>query len=77
MTAEKNSIVENITEAPLVDPAKRELVPRLKEILTEWYDMYKNQESGLMDDRAIAKFIHGATKSPCQKDDNNVKSILA
>ena len=77
LTAEKNSIVENITEAPLVDPAKRELVPRLREILTEWYDMYKNQETGLMDDRAIAKFIHGATKSPCQKDDNNVKSILA
>ena len=49
LTAEKLSIVENITELPLVDAMTKQLVPRAIEIFSEWYDLYKNQESGMMD----------------------------
>ena len=42
LTAEKLSIVENVTEMPLVDPVTKQLVPRAIEIFSEWYDLYKD-----------------------------------
>ena len=49
LTAQKLSIVENVVEVPLVDRAAGVLVPRAKEIFTEWYEIYKNKETGKMD----------------------------
>jgi len=77
LTAEKLSIVENIVEAPLVDVQKGCLVPRAVEIFTEWYDIYKNEETGLMDAAHVAKFIAGATKQECDGNDNRVQGILS
>jgi len=77
LTAEKLSIVENIVEAPLVDFQKGCLVPRAVEIFTEWYDIYKNEETGLMDAAHVAKFIAGATKQECDANDNRVQGILS
>ena len=76
LTAEKLSIPEVIPEAPLCDLRARELVPRAKEIFSEWYDKYKDKGSGLMDNAAISRFIYGSTKTPCPKDDQRVKNII-
>lgn len=76
LTAEKLSITEAVTEVPIVDRAKQCLVPRAVELFSEWYDIYKNQETGLMDRSAVARFISGATKQPCNHDDNRVDGIL-
>ena len=62
LTAEKLSIVENIVEVPIIDVQTQKLVPKAVEIFTEWYNMYKNEETNLLDEDHIAKFIAGATK---------------
>lgn len=76
MTAQKLSIVENIVEVPLADRVKGQLVPRAREIFTEWFDLYKNKEEGKMDAQCTATFISGATKASCLKDDNRVNYIM-
>lgn len=76
LTAQKTSVSEVVSEVPLVDAAARELVPRVKQIFTEWYEMYKNKETGLMDRPSVARFIFGATGSPCAKEDSRVTTIL-
>ena len=43
LTATKLSIVENVVEAELIDKVNRCLVPRFVDILTEWYNLYKNK----------------------------------
>ena len=60
----------------MVDLRARELVPRAKEIFAEWYEKYKNKQTGLMDNGSISSFIYGSTKTPCSKDDMRVKNIL-
>ena len=77
LTAEKLSIVEEVTEVDIIDKATRKLVPRAKEIFTEWYDMYKNPETNVMDINNVAAFIAGATKQPCPPDDNRVDGIMS
>jgi len=69
LTAEKLSIHEEITEAPIVDRPNRCLTARAAEIFTEWFDMYKNPQTGLMDAEHVARFITGATKQSCLKED--------
>lgn len=76
LTATKINIVENVVEAPLVDKMNRCLTPRAIEVFTEWFHMYKNQESGLMDSYSVAKFIAGATKASCLHDDDRVEKII-
>lgn len=76
LTAEKLSIVENVIEAPIVDREKRCLVPKAAEIFTEWFDLYKDPSNGMMDALHTAKFIQGATKQVCLRDDDRVKHIL-
>ena len=60
----------------MTDIKTRDLVPRAKEIFAEWYDKYKDKQTGLMDNRSISQFIYGSTKTPCAKDDMRVKNIL-
>ena len=48
-------------------------MPRAVEIFSEWYDMYKDPETNMMDSKNVAAFIAGATKQPCGKDDNRVE----
>ena len=55
-------IVEVIPNAELCTADGLDLVPRAKEIFTEWFDMYKNPEKGAMDDDSIAKFVTNATR---------------
>ena len=62
LTAEKLSIHEEISEAPLVDRVNRVLTTRATEIFSEWFDIYKNPKNGLMDAEHVARFIAGATK---------------
>lgn len=69
LTAEKLSIHEEITEAPIVDRVNRCLTPRAAEIFTEWFDLYKNSQTGLMEAEHVARFIAGATKQICLKED--------
>ena len=76
LTAEKLSITETILEVPLVDFRTQSLVPRAQEIFTEWFENYKNKETGLMDDAACARFIHGSTGNSCHKTDNRVVTII-
>lgn len=76
LTAEKLSIVENIVEAPIVDRVNRKLTARAEEIFTEWFHLYKDSSSDLMDASNVAAFIAGATKQTCLKDDNRVEHIL-
>lgn len=76
LNAEKLSIVEEVSEVALVDRATRTLVPRAKEIFSEWYDMYKDPETNLMSKANVASFIAGATKQPCGPDDNRVEGIM-
>ena len=75
LTAEKLSVVEKVTEAPLIDPKTKELVPRAAEIFTEWYHLYNN-EAGLLDAAGVAAFISGATKQTCTRGDNRVTTIV-
>ena len=77
LTAEKLSVVEEIIEAPLVDRSTRTLVPRAKEIFSEWYDIYKNQQTGLMQAENVGRFIAGATKQTCLANDSRVENIVA
>ena len=77
LTAEKLSITETILEVPLVDFRAQQLVPRAQEIFTEWFDNYKNKETGLMDDEACARFIQGSTGNTCHRNDNRVNTILS
>lgn len=51
-------------------------MPRAVEIFSEWYDIYKNLDTGLMDAAGVARFISGATKQPCNFDDGRVDGIL-
>ena len=51
-------------------------MPRAKEIFSEWYDMYKDPETNMMDTKNVAAFIAGATKQACGKDDNRVEQIM-
>mmetsp|Transcript_393 Transcript_393/g.549 ORF Transcript_393/g.549 Transcript_393/m.549 type:complete len:272 (-) Transcript_393:5556-6371(-) len=76
LTATKLSIVENVVEAELVDRVNRCLLPRAAEIFTEWYHLYKNQQTGLMDHVAVAKFVAGATKAGCSPEDERVDKII-
>lgn len=76
LTAEKLSITETILEVPLVDFRTQSLVPRAQEIFTEWFENYKNKETGLMDDASCARFIQGSTGNSCQKNDNRVATII-
>lgn len=76
LTAEKLSIVEEVTEVDLIDRATRSLVPRAREIFTEWYGMYRDPETEAMDAKNVAAFIAGATKQPCNKDDSRVEGIM-
>ena len=76
LTASKLSIVEHVVEAELIDKVNKCLVPRFVEILTEWYHLYKNQETGLMDNVGVAKFVSGATKAPCPPEDERVDKII-
>ena len=77
LTAEKLSIHEEITEAPIVDRVNRCLTPRAAEIFTEWFDLYKNSQTGLMEAEHVARFIAGATKQICLKEDQRVEQILS
>lgn len=76
LTAEKISVAEEVAQVPIVDHVKRALVPRAKEIFSEWYDIYKNQSTGLMDNVCVANFIQGATKQNCPVTDNRVEHIM-
>ena len=76
MNAEKLSVVEEVTEVSLVDRTTKTLVPRAKEIFSEWYDVYKDPETNMMSSKNVAAFIAGATKQPCGKDDNRVEGIM-
>lgn len=76
LTALKVNIVENVAEAVLVDRINRCLTPRAIEVFTEWYHIYKNPETGLMDNYSVAKFIAGATKATCLYDDDRVEKII-
>lgn len=61
---------------PLVDVKTQALVPRAQEIFSEWFDKYKNKETGLMDDAACARFIQGSTGNQCPTNDNRVTTII-
>ena len=65
-----------MVDAPLVDRVNRTLTPRAAQVFTEWYHIYKNRETGLMDNYAVARFIAGATKAQCLFDDERVSKII-
>ena len=69
-------VAEDVAEVPLVDKTTQTLVPRAAEIFSEWYDLYKDPETNLMDAQCISNFISGATKQPCSKDDKRVETIV-
>lgn len=75
LTAEKLSVSEHVTEAPLVDPATRQLVPRAVEIFTEWFHIYVDPVEGKMAAPQVAKFIAGATRATCSSNDPRVTTI--
>ena len=76
VTAEKLSIAEEVDEIEIVDKRAGVLVPKAKAIFTEWFDMYKNPETNMMDDTNVAAFVAGATKQPCDKSEDRVKKIV-
>ena len=60
----------------IVDPEKKELVPKAVDMFTDWFNMYKVEDTEIMDAVAIGKFVTNATRQSCDKDDNRVKGII-
>ena len=57
LTAEKLAVAEDVPEVALVDKTTQQLMPRAAEIFSEWYDLYKDQETNLMDAQCVSNFI--------------------
>ena len=77
ITVKKKDIEEVIEKAPLILEDKSALVPKAAEIFAEWFDMYKNPESGTMNDECVARFVTNATRQDVNKfDDRVAKQII-
>lgn len=72
ITVKKKDIEEVIEKAPLILEDKSALVPKAAEIFSEWFDMYKNPESGTMNDECVARFVTNATRQDVNKFDDRV-----
>ena len=48
ITARKIAVQEDIIDDPLVDKEKDRLTPKAYQIFNEWFDMYMDQEKGVM-----------------------------
>ena len=76
VSIKKKKLKEQIKPEPLVTEDKSALTERATEIFSEWFDLYKDQETNVMTDVGIGKFITNATRQNCGKDDGRVKGIL-
>lgn len=60
----------------IIDFENQCLTPKAIAIFEEWYNLYKNQETGLMDAESVAKFISRATNMLINKSNERVASMI-
>ena len=76
ITARRISVKEQIGIMPVVDPETDWLCDRAVDIFSEWYDLYKNEISGKMDNYSVAKFCSRATNSTILSTEPKVASMI-
>lgn len=76
ITARRVSVQEHIGIVPVVDPETDWLCDRAIDIFTEWFDLYKNPNSGKMDNLSVAKFCSKATNSIILSTEPKVASMI-
>jgi hypothetical protein len=76
LTARRLILKEDVEAVTVVDFDAQRLDPRAAVIFAEWFDLYKNPETGLMDNEGVAKFISRATNHMLSKNDAKVASMI-